>query len=751
MSDRPRTQPEATRRRSKPPKARGGRSLRNRSARWWAALVAKVALVGFLLGVAAVVIGYLLVDIPQPNEAAAAQTSIVYYADGKTEMARISEVNRESVALDQVPDHVQKAMLAAEDRDFYENSGISPTGIARAAWVTLRGGETQGGSTITQQYVKNYFLTQDQTLSRKAREILISVKISRELSKDEILANYLNTIYYGRNAYGIKTAARAYFNKDVSKLTVSDGAMLASVIRAPSLYDPALGAKQKANVQSRFQYVIDGMSGQGWITPDQVSGAKFPKTVTPKVSSRLAGPNGYIIKAVRDELTGKLGLTTADIDQGGLRITSTIDKATQDAAVAAVKEQMPTKGNAKDLHVGLTAIKPGDGAIVASYGGADYLKQQFDTARQASIQAGSTFKIFTLIAALQDEISTRTTFSGASPQTFSEFEGGSNPNGSVTNFGCCGGEQFGRIDLRTATEHSVNTIFAQLNIKVGPERTKSAAIAAGLPDDENAKAAGLPPLSTNYANVLGTDSVRILDMANAYATIAAEGVRSTPYLVKKVTGGAGYDYEAKPETKAVFDKDVMDDTIDAMQAVVQSGTGQAASAIGRPAAGKTGTTSGNYGAWFDGYVPQLAAAVGIYKGDGSISKANQMNGIDGVGELSGGTVPVRLWTAFMQKALDGTKTESFPRRAGVGDDQVYVQPPPPSTTAPPSTTTTTTAPPSTTTTAPPTTTTTAPPTTPTRTRTTKPTRGPTTPAGGGGTAGGGSSELLPTRPPPEGG
>ena len=277
--------------------AKGGGSARRR----WAKRLGLTALVGLALGVVTFGVAYALIDTPEPNDLVNAQTSIVYYADGKTEMDRISVDggNRHSVPLKQVPKAVQEAHLAAEDRDFYENSGISPTGIARAVWVGLRGGATQGGSTITQQYVKNYFLTQDQTLTRKGREIIISIKIAKQQGKDEILQNYLNTIYYGRGAYGIQTASKAYFGKDVSKLTASEGALLASVIRGPSFYDPALGEEQKANAKERWVYVMDGMVSQGWITQAERDKAVFPaKSLVKYAPDRgVGGTTGYIVDA----------------------------------------------------------------------------------------------------------------------------------------------------------------------------------------------------------------------------------------------------------------------------------------------------------------------------------------------------------------------------------------------------------------------------------------------------------------------
>src|SRR5665811_561517 len=256
----------------------------------------------FLVGATLVGVAYATISIPQPNDLANAQASIIYYADGKTELARISEINRESVPLSQIPLHVQHALLAAEDRTFYQNNGVSPTGIGRALIVALKGGPTQGGSTITQQYVKNYFLTQDRTISRKAKEFIISIKIDQQESKNTILANYLNTIYYGRGAYGIQTAARAYFGVDASKLTVAQGALLASVIRGPAFYDPNLGAQQKASATARVKYVLDGMVTEGWLSPAERARTTFPKTLA-RTKQAKGGTVGYITREVRNELT----------------------------------------------------------------------------------------------------------------------------------------------------------------------------------------------------------------------------------------------------------------------------------------------------------------------------------------------------------------------------------------------------------------------------------------------------------------
>jgi membrane peptidoglycan carboxypeptidase len=693
----PRTRAEAKAQAGQGSRSRRGNGTANGQSakRKWLKRGGWTALVLFALGVAGFGVAYAMVDIPEPNEIATAQASIVYYSDGETEMARLSdpEGNRESVPLDQISEPMQHAILAAEDQDFYSNNGISPTGIARAVWVAVKGGEaTQGGSTITQQYVKNYFLTQDRTLTRKGKELIISLKIDRELSKDQILENYLNTIYYGRGAYGIETAAQAYFGVSAADLTPSQSAFLAAVIRGPSLYDPTLGEQQQANAEERWGYILDAMVDNGWLTAEERAEAEFPE-VEPYKPQQLGGSTGYVVDLVKQELIEKHKLTESDIQRGGLRVVSTVDRPKQRAAVRAVRDERP---DVADIHVGLVSIAPGDGAIEALYGGRDFAERQLNNATQATMQAGSTFKIFSLIAGLQSgDLSTRTTFDGYSPQYFEEFadpasDDEASRRGRVENFA---NEQFGRIDMLTATQHSVNTVYAQVNIQVGPENTMKAAQDAGVRS----------PLTPNVGNVLGTDSVTVMDMANAYATIAAEGLRAEPYIVKEVRflDDSLPEITAEPKTQQVFDKDLMSDVLDAMQQTVKPGgtASYVGENLGRPAAGKTGTSEDFKSAWFDGFVPQLGAAVGMYRSDDDGSEL-QMQGLEGIGDITGGSYPARIWTAYMKAATEGMDVQEFPEPAHINEDAD--PPPPPTTKAPPTTETSTSAPP--TTSAPPSTT-----------------------------------------------
>ncbi|KAB7745513.1 penicillin-binding protein [Nostocoides sp. F2B08] len=652
---------------------------RKKRPRWGRAILITILSLG-VLGLVGLGMAYAMTDIPEPNDAALAEASVIYYADGETELDRLSEINRDSVSIDEVPEHVRNAVLAAEDRTFYENDGISVRGLGRAVVGLVTGDSTSGGgSTITQQYVRNYFLTQERSYVRKAKEILISVKIDGELSKDEILENYLNTIYFGRGASGIQTASQAYFGKDVSELTVEEGALLAAIIQQPSYLDPAVGTENAAAAKVRWDYVMDGMVSQGWLDEADRAAADFP-TVAPSEQYRGApGPLGYITDEVKRELTGSLGLTDAQIETGGLRIVTTIEKQQQDAIVAAVDEWMPTGEGTENLQVGAMSVVPGDGAITMMYGGRDFQERQFNNATQATMQAGSTWKPFTLMGALEEGISTRSTFNGNSPAFFEEFESVGNEEGRVKNFGDV---SYGRVDLRQATENSVNTAYAELNLEIGPEKTTESAVKAGVPEEG---------LENNPANVLGTATVRVADMAKAYATFAAEGERSDTYLIRSITStveGSDIDYEAQPRAERAFDADQVSDLIDAMTRVTESGSGRyAGENLDRPSAGKTGTSESFRSAWFNGFVPQLETAVGMFQDENGTPVA--MTDIPGYeGGITGGTIPVRIWTDYMVAALDGTEVIPFPEPADTGESNVPTRtqappPPPPATTQEP--------------------------------------------------------------------
>ncbi len=664
------TRPTRARRRQR----RGGRG---RTLLLWLlglALLAAVAVTG------AFAFAYSRTEIPAPNDFAEAQSTILYYADGQTELARFTGgVDREVVSLDQVPEHVQHAVIAAEDRSFYENEGVSLTGTARGAWRTLRGEGVQSGSTITQQYVKNYYLTADQTVTRKLREILISVKIDNEQTKEQILENYLNTIYFGRGAYGIQTASEAYFRKPVSELTPAEGAFLAAVPNAPSLFDPGYAEGNEQRARDRVDYVLGGMVAMGWMDEATRRSTEFPEVADAPPSTAVQGVEGYVAQEVRADLRELLALDDAAIDTGGLRVTTTIVEKHQEAATAAVEAFRPTGEGADDITTALTAVRPGDGAVTAMYGGADYQATQLNAATAARVQAGSLFKPVTLTAAVAEGVDTLTELPGPSPMTFG-WEGSQI---DVRNFREI---SFGTLDLRVALAESVNTTYVQLNELVGPERTVEAAVDLGLPEDT-------PGLGADLTNVLGTASPTLVEMTNAYATLAAEGQRAEPYLVASVRTASGdTTYEADPSTEDGVDRDVAVDVTDAMTYVMTQGSGTTAGDIGRPSAGKSGTSEENVSAWFDGFVPQLAAGVVMYKGDGTVP----MQGVAGLDQVTGGTFPAQVWGEFMRRAMEGEEVVPFPERVGVGEvvatseaptetEVVTVEPTPEPTTEEPTT------------------------------------------------------------------
>ena len=600
---------------------------------------------GFIAGSTLFAIAYFTVSIPDPNAYVNSQATIIQYANGE-EIGRVGAQNRTIVSLTKIPLHLREAVMAAEDRDFYTNKAFSPIGILRALKNNLLGGSLQGGSTITQQYAKTAFLTPDRTIQRKIKELVIAIKLENQLSKDEILENYLNTIYFGRGSYGVQTASQQYFNRTVDQLSVSQAVVLASILRSPGLYDPAFNKDNRPRLENRFAYVVKGMVEKGWLTEKEAAKLKIPYIAPRATSGSLSGPKGHIIEAVRKELV-KFGFTEDQIMVGGLVVKTTLVQQAQQAAVDAVNKQAPTKAP-ENLHIGLVAIRPGTGEIIAMYGGKDYLTRQLNDATQAIAQAGSTFKPFALIASLQQGIPLTSMWNGDSPQTFDDA-GKPYP---VANYGL---EGWGQISLLKATASSVNTVFVPLGIKVGPENVVEAARRAGIPES----VAMMPTPSV----VLGVASPRVIDVANAYATFAANGIYAKPYLISQVIGSnKGVLYEGKPQTQEVFAADVMADLTYALKNVVTNGSGFAALKLGRPVAGKTGTSQSNASAWFSAYTPQLAASVALFRDDATQS----LKGVGGLATVTGGSFPARIWTAFMKGALKGEPVLDFPAPTNIG-------------------------------------------------------------------------------------
>lgn len=608
---------------------------------------------GFVAGSTLFALAWFTVDIPDPNAYVNSQATVIQYSNGQ-EIGRIGAQNRQILPLAKIPLRLRYAVMAAEDKNFYSNRAFSVTGLISAvADNVLTLGNGRGGSTITQQYAKTAFLTSERSIQRKVKELVIALKLENAMTKDQILENYLNTIYFGRGSYGVQTAAQQYFNRNANQLSISQSAVIASILRSPGLYDPALGGDNQKRIEARFKYVIAGMLEEKWITEEEAAAAKLPVIAPRTAGGSLSGPKGYIIDAALKELS-KLGFSNEQLMVGGYVIKTTIVQKAQTSAVDAVNKLSP-KDAPENLHIGLVAIRPGTGEIISMYGGKDYVVRQLNDATQSIALAGSTFKPFALIAALEAGIPLTSMWNGDSPQTFDDL---GRPY-IVKNYG---DEGWGQTDLLNATQHSINTVYVPLGMKAGLDKVVDVARRSGIPES----VAMIPTPSVS----LGVASPHVIDVANSYATFAANGIYAKPYLIASVAGpNKGILYEGKPETREAFSADVAADLTYALKSVVNGGTGAAALALGRPAAGKTGTSQSNASAWFSAYTPELAASVALFRD----SASETLNGIGGLTSVTGGSFPARIWTAFMKGALRDEPITEFPAPSNIGglDPVVY--------------------------------------------------------------------------------
>src|SRR6478735_9571634 len=485
-----------------------------------------VGLVGVLVVVGAFVYLYQSTEIPNANTEFETETSYVYYADGKTEVGSYATQNRQSIPIKDMPENLQNAVVAAENRGFWSDKGVDPKGIVRAAFSNASGNSKQGASTITQQYVKILYLTQERSYQRKLKEAILSLKLQRTTSKTEILEGYLNTIYFGRGAYGVQAAAQAFFNKDAKDLTLRESAVLASVLNNPSRFDPANGPDSREALKERYDYVLDGMAQADNITADQAAKAerrlpKFPKIAA---QSKYGGQKGHMLAMVRDELH-RLGFDDDQIDGGGLRVTTTFTQKAMTAAEEGVKEQRPEGFGDKQLHVAVASVEPGTGALRGFYGGQDYLQSQINWAVTGGAP-GLSFKPFALATGLSEGYSLKDTFDGNSPYYYNgEGTGdrvrneGVGPDGLGTDYGPA-------VSLTYATEQSINTAYADLTMSMddGPQKILDTAERLGIPPWQRGmggfnnlhNSPGLEPVS---GIALGSATIAPVNMANAYASI----------------------------------------------------------------------------------------------------------------------------------------------------------------------------------------------------------------------------------------
>jgi membrane peptidoglycan carboxypeptidase len=678
------------------------------AARWvpsWRLLAGLfIGFFGSLVAVAG--IGYAMVGIPKEDDAAKSENNVYYWKDGTQMVATGSGQNRQNITIDKIPKTMRDAVISAENKTFYEDSGIDPAGIARALANMARGGDTQGGSTITQQFVKNTYLSQEQTLSRKFKEMFISIKVGGELTKDEILQGYLNTSYYGRGAYGIQSAAQTYYGKDAVKLTPSECAFLAALLKGPTYYDPegnenldksATPAANEKRSRERWGWILGEMRKDDALTEAQYQEAikDYPTPQGLKATKGMTGQVSYLVDTAKKYVLNHSDVTQTEFDKGGFQIYTTFEKDKVNALAKAVKktekERLDPEKRELDKYVqfGAASVNPKDGAIVALYGGAGFENDHFtNNADTSGVPVGSTWKPFVLAAAMQYG-----TYDSDGPMSpLSKYNGNDkhkvrNADGSYVldkddqvflqrNEGT---RAWGYITLRKAMEQSINTPFVQLGWDVGMSKVRDVAQKTGILKDSFA--------TLNPSFALGTSTPSAIRMADAYATFAASGQHTDPYSVVEVKkDGQKLSGFTKPKASQVMPENVANNVTDTLENVIENGTGQNAKALGRTAAGKTGTTDENKSAWFVGYTQQLSTAVAMFRENPKDHKLLSMNGTAGEDSIHGGDVPTEVWTEYMKAALKDKSDLGFPDAEEIGEihDAVGAPSPTPSFTPEPS-------------------------------------------------------------------
>ncbi|MGQ0678439.1 MAG: transglycosylase domain-containing protein [Actinomycetota bacterium] len=628
----------------------------------WSWLVAALA----FSAAAAFAISTWLAAVTFPAVTPSAQSSEVLAHDGQIIASLHGEQNRREVSLNQVSRNLHLAVLSAEDKDFFDHRGMSVKSIIRAAGANLMGGGIrQGGSTITQQYVRNALpeIGRERRFARKLKEAFWAIQLERYHPKHEILERYLNTVYFGRGAYGVEAAARTYFKVSSSELTLGQAAYLAGIIRAPERYqidEDTQGALGLRNL------VLDGMLDQGKIDEAQSEAArkeKLAEQFRPGASIEVASSRaGYFVEYVRRMLKNQFNLSDEQILRGGLQVHTTLDLNMQDAAEAAVKAVL---GRQSDPEAAIVAMGP-LGEVRAMVGGRDVdsvtRARGFNFAadvnqRGGGRQAGSAFKPFALAAFLDSGTSLASTFPGTSPLT---IESGRcrNKDGTAWEVANFEQAQYQSLDVTGATLSSVNTVYAQImNTVVSPGRFIKMALAAGI---------DIPASDSGCALALGTSDVTPLEMARAYTTFAQRGVRPDPLVITKIVSPDGAVIaERFPTTQPAIDRNVADQVNYVLARNVQGGTGNKAK-IGRPAAAKTGTTQNYSNAWFAGYTPDLTAVVWIGHAPDAEGKIAEMRDVGGQA-VTGSSLPAQIWKRFMTRAHDGLPVRTFNKPVLDGD------------------------------------------------------------------------------------
>lgn len=569
------------------------------------------------------------------------QTSKVYAANGQLIAVLHAEQDREIIASADIPKNLQQAAVAIEDIRFYQHKGVDLRGIFRAVYVNIRNQGSEGASTITQQYVRNSFITPEVTYKRKIKEAALAYQLEQKYSKDKILEMYLNTVYFGEGCYGIQAAAQTYFGKNAKDVTLPEAALLAGLPGAPNLFDPYVNIDL---CKTRRDRVLDKMAEQKYITKKAAEEAKAtPIVVKPAATNtgtaQTVAP--YFIEHVKIGLIEKYGANM--VYRGGMRIYTTLDLKMQKNAEDSVFGTLNEPG---DPEAALVAIDPKTGYIKALVGGRDFNANKYNLATQAKRSPGSSFKTIGLAAALESNISPSRTYDASAPKYIKT----GNETWRVENYE--GGTFGGAMSIAEATVWSVNAVYAQLAIDVKPAKIVETAEKLGI----------VTPVPPYPAIILGAlpDGATVLEMASAYATLADDGVYNKPTGIIKITDAEGNIIEeTKPQGKQAVSQNTARTVNKILESVISRGTGSRAN-IGRPAGGKTGTAEYKQDAWFVGHTPDLACAVWMGYPEGSV----EMGYIHGYPPY-GGSLPALMWKAFMGAALEGVAASEFPEGTAV--------------------------------------------------------------------------------------
>jgi len=638
-----------------------------------------------LLCVAAISYAYASTSVPtDASQAAMQQQSTVYFSDGKTMIGTFGSTNRRLLQYDQISPYVRDAVVAAEDRSFYTEGGVSPRGLMRAAFEDVfnsgggADGTLQGGSTITQQFVRNYYanIGTQQTATRKIKEIFVALKVAKEKSKAWILTQYLNTIYLGDGAYGIGAAAQTYFGEPASRLTIAQAAMIAAIIQSPSYYPTPAGHQA---LVARWHYVLDGLVSMGDLTARQAAAERFPTVLTALDQHVGADPyDPYILNVVRNELQDTYNFTKAQIDNGGLHVVTTVSKPMMDQLYSAVNQNeklMAADGGALPWYglVGAELQDPQTGAILAFYGGpgenvpARYCHDCYEnTAVYTREQVGSSFKPYVLATAVSQGMNVQTTqLDGYSPlyippdsepmtyATQSAVAAGSNWFGEHND----NNESLGPMSVAQAEAQSSNTAFTDLIHRVGTQNVVNMARQFGV----DTATSGLQSDIGHVGMALGQDSLSVSEQDTMLATLADNGTYHSAHVIQQVTQGT-VSYPARVRSSQVLTQAEDSQVQYAMSYDTINGTGTAAAmADGRPIIAKTGTTDTAQSAFFIGAIPQYALTVGIFTENQGNHTTETLNGLGGnVGGGFGGYWPARIWHTFAENVFAQTPIEQFP-------------------------------------------------------------------------------------------